>query len=262
MAFSTQMSFPNYQADETGDVIMVPITSTVEQLAGSLRQLREEVENEIEEVDMEDAFEQEFSDWNTVEPPGVLAIIDTNILIGHLSLLEWVGDLMVAARQSRIGSGARCGLLIPKMVRTEVDKHKRPQNKNRMVTAMIEPCPTGPTGPTSPNLSIHSPDFRKTRYYDPLNEVEAVRISLAQAADHAVNWMTRMYQDTPSEHRVLRFQTKDEVTDVSLAQAFGKTNEIVSPDTYILDCAIYFKRQLTLSGGDVLLLTNDKALSL
>lgn len=89
---------------------------------------------------------------------------------------------------------------------------------------MIEPCPSGPT---SPNLSIHSPDFRKTRYCDPLNEAEAVRISLAQAADHVVNWMTRMYQDTPSEYRVLRFQTKDEVSDITLAQAFGKTNEMV-----------------------------------
>lgn len=119
MAFSNQMNFSNYQADETGDVIMVPIASTVEQLAGSLRQLREEVENEIEEVDMEDVFEQESPDWNTVGTPGIMAIIDTNILIGHLSLLEWVGDLMVAARQSRIGNGVRCGLLIPKMVRTE-----------------------------------------------------------------------------------------------------------------------------------------------
>lgn len=43
---------------------------------------------------------------------------------------------------------------------------------------------------------------------------------------------------------------------------FGLGLHCKSPDSHILDCTIYFKRILEASGGGIMLMTNDKALSL
>lgn len=106
-----------------------------------------------------------------------------------------------------------------------VDKHKMPHNKSCQITAMIEPCPASPR--SSSGLSIHSPEYRDRQHHAPLVDTEAVRISLAEAANHAVNWMTRLYHSTPSSHRIMKFQTKDEVADGSLTQASKKYSQLV-----------------------------------
>lgn len=115
------MALPNSHCDDDGDVVMVPISSTIEHLAGSLRQLREDIGEVIRDAEMTDAFDHSSFNNTGLEAsvPLRLLAIDTNILIGHLSLLEWVGDLLVTARRMGIGSGYCCGLLIPKMVRAE-----------------------------------------------------------------------------------------------------------------------------------------------
>ncbi|KAG0139562.1 hypothetical protein CROQUDRAFT_111568 [Cronartium quercuum f. sp. fusiforme G11] len=128
-------------------------------------------------------------------------------------------------------------------------------NKSREITAMIEPCPTSPG--FLQDLSIHSPEYQKNNCGVPLVEAEAVRISLSEAADYAVNWMTQLYYNTPSDYRILKFQTKDEVADhsafvVRMEKILGLVNWV----------AFEFVLQTESSGGGVMLMTNDKALSL
>lgn len=94
-----------------------------------------------------------------------------------------------------------------------------------MITAMIEPSPRG-TG-SGQDVSVHSPEFRQKMHHITVVDAEAVRISLAEAADYAVNWMARLYHGTPPEYCVLKFQTKDQVADPSFSRALRKTNELM-----------------------------------
>jgi hypothetical protein len=101
-----------------GDIEMIPIATAMEQVAGSLRELREQYEYDDGDIQMESAFDSQ-DDLLLSNQPFRLLILDTNILISHLSLIEWLGELLIAARRLHKGSHYQCGLLIPKMVRAE-----------------------------------------------------------------------------------------------------------------------------------------------
>lgn len=101
-----------------GDVEMIPIATAMNQVAESLRELREQYEFEDGDIQMESAFDYQ-DDLLQTNQPFRLMVIDTNILIAHLSLIEWLGELLIAARKLRMRSQYRCGLLIPRMVRAE-----------------------------------------------------------------------------------------------------------------------------------------------
>ncbi|PLW27323.1 hypothetical protein PCANC_27319 [Puccinia coronata f. sp. avenae] len=90
----------------------------MDQVAGSLRELREQYEHDDGDIQMESSFElQNYSLQHG--KPFRLMVIDTNILISHLSLIEWLGELLMAARKLHKESQYQCGLLIPRMVRQE-----------------------------------------------------------------------------------------------------------------------------------------------
>ncbi|WAR62914.1 hypothetical protein PtB15_15B503 [Puccinia triticina] len=79
-----------------GDIEMVPIATAMDQVAGSLRQLREQWQHDDGDIQMESAFESQ-DDPSPSDQAFRLLIIDTNILISHLSLIEWLGELLMAA---------------------------------------------------------------------------------------------------------------------------------------------------------------------
>jgi len=132
-----------------------------------------------------------------------------------------------------------------------------PHNRQRNVTALLEPPPVNPSRLTQ--TSIHSPEGLALGRKTFPKSSQSIRLSLYEAADQAIKWMSRLFQNTPSDRSILKFQTKAEVADPTLSTSTGSK---VSPDMHILDCAAYFKQQLQPRGGGVTLLTNDKALSL
>ncbi|OAV97989.1 hypothetical protein PTTG_12018 [Puccinia triticina 1-1 BBBD Race 1] len=241
-----------------GDIEMVPIATAMDQVAGSLRQLREQWQHDDGDIQMESAFESQ-DDPSPSDQAFRLLIIDTNILISHLSLIEWLGELLMAARKLHKGSQYQCGLLIPRMVRLELDRHKMPHNRQRMITALLEPPPINAS--RSGQTSIHSPEGVRLGRRTFSNTTQSIQVSLYEAADQAIKWMSRLFKETPPECCILKFQTINQVADPSLA-FLNPTGSKVSPDMQILDCATYFKHQLQARGGGVTLLTNDKALSL
>ncbi|KAI7937284.1 hypothetical protein MJO29_014599 [Puccinia striiformis f. sp. tritici] len=243
--------YPSAQTFVDGDVEMIPLATAMDQDAGSLRQLREQFEYDDGDIQMESAFEFQDDPLDTNQACRLM-IIDTNILISHLSLIEWLGELLIAARKLQKRSHYRCGLLIPKMVRDELDKHKMPHNKQRTVTALLEPPLVNPSRHTQ--TSMHSPEGLALGRRAFSNTNQSVKVSLYEAADQALKWMLRLYKNTPPDCAILTFQTKNQVADPTLTK--------VSPDMHILDCATYFKEQLQVRGGGISLLTNDKALSL
>lgn len=247
------------------DIEMIPISTAIDQVAGSLRQLRDQFQDLDDDVEMDSPFEDPLADplapSHRSSQPLRLLVIDTNILIGHLSLIESLAELLIAARKLRRGSSYRCGLLIPKMVRLELDKHKMPHNKHRIVTTVLEP-PLPSRLKRLDQTSIHSPQLSSLRTKTTANSGQSVQISLLEAADQAIKWMTRLLRNTHPDHSILMFQTKSQVLDPSSLKTCNSTDFKVSPDMHILDCAAYFKQQVEPQGGGVILLTNDKALSL
>lgn len=241
------------------DIEMIPIATAMEQVAGSLRELREQYEYDDGDIQMESAFDSQ-DDLLLSNQPFRLLILDTNILISHLSLIEWLGELLIAARRLHKGSHYQCGLLIPKMVRAELDKHKMPHNKQRTVTALLETPLVNPSRLTQ--TSMHSPEGLRLGRRNFSDTSQSIKISLYEAADQAIKWMSRLFRDIPPECCILKLQKQAEVADPTLFSASNPTGLKVSPDMQILDCATYFKQLLEVRGGGVTLLTNDKALSL
>ncbi|CAH7675223.1 PIN domain-containing protein [Phakopsora pachyrhizi] len=234
-------------------------STQADDLVQSLRQFSDQFRDIRSEAVMTDDFRHSAStsrDLSNIK----LLVLDTNILISHLSLVEWVGDLLVEARKMGLGSGHRCGLLIPRMVRAEIDKHKMPRNRNQNLVTMLEPVPNRPGNDLS--NSSHNPSLRYLSTGSRRGTSQPVTISLFEAASRVIRWMTRLYQNTPENFEVLKFQTKEEILDHGLSHSKDHQNPLMSPDAHILDCALYFKQKVAPWAGEVALLTNDKALYL
>jgi hypothetical protein len=172
-----------------------------------------------------------------------------------------------------------------------LDKLKMPHNKHRTVTALLEPPLTNTS--RSSLTSIHSPEALAFGRRASRRTTRSIQVSLYEAADQSIKWMTRLFKDIPPDQAILKCQIKAEVADPTLLnpdhsaglKVVCSENTVVilteiqivynsgfcisfknifskSPDMHILDCATYFKQQLQARGGGVTLLTNDKALSL
>ncbi|PLW27322.1 hypothetical protein PCANC_27320 [Puccinia coronata f. sp. avenae] len=135
-----------------------------------------------------------------------------------------------------------------------------PHNKHRTVTALLEPPLTNTS--RSSLTSIHSPEALAFGRRASRRTTRSIQVSLYEAADQSIKWMTRLFKDIPPDQAILKCQIKAEVADPTLLNPDHSAGLKVSPDMHILDCATYFKQQLQARGGGVTLLTNDKALSL